>query len=133
MQARTRVPSVEDTIMTTSMLLPARSGQASRLQTMSSSDAKNGFAELIERVARSTKPVLITRNKRPAVVVLSVEEYEQLLGAAPDPLAPLRERFASIVADMQTRPAKQAVDALFAATPARLGKAAVKATGKPRR
>lgn len=119
--------------MSTSMLLPARSGQPTRLQTMSSSDAMNGFAELIERVPRSTKPVLITRNKRPAVVVLSVEEYQQLLDGAPNPLAPLRERFASIVAAMQTKPAKKAVNTLFAATPARLGKAALKAAGKLRR
>ncbi|WP_426699728.1 type II toxin-antitoxin system Phd/YefM family antitoxin [Rhodanobacter sp. Col0626] len=119
--------------MTTSMLLPTHSGHTTRLQTMPSSAAKNGFAELVETVARSSKPVLITRNKRPAVVVLSVDEYQRLLGAAPDPLAPLRDRFASIVTGMQTEPAKQAVDALFAATPAQLGKAATKAAGKPRR
>lgn len=104
-----------------------------RLKTVTSSEAKNGFAELIERVARSSEPVLITRNNRPAAVVLSVEEYRQLVDAAPDPLAPLRERFAAIVAGMQTGAGKQAVDALFAATPAQLGKAAAKAAGKRRR
>lgn len=110
-----------------------RSGQPSRLKTITSSEAKNGFAELIERVARSSEPVLITRNNRPAAVVLSVEEYRQLVDAAPDPLAPLRERFAAIVADMQTDAGKQAVDALFAATPSLLGKAAAKAADKRRR
>lgn len=103
------------------------------LKVVSSSDAKNGFAELIERVARSGEPVLITRNKRPAAVVLSVEEYRQLVDATPDPLSPLRERFATIVAGMQTSTGKQAVGRLFAATPAQLGKAAVKAAGKRQR
>lgn len=104
-----------------------------RLKTVTSSEAKNGFAELIERVARSSEPVLITRNNRPAAVVISVDEYRQLVDAAPDPLAPLRDRFAAIVAGMQGDAGKQAVDALFAATPAQLGKAAAKAAGKHHR
>ena len=109
------------------------SGPSPALKAVSSSDAKNGFAELIERVARSGEPVLITRNRRPAAVVLSVEAYRQLVDATPDPLSPLRERFAAIVAGMQTSTGKQAVDRLFAATPAQLGKAAVKAAGKRQR
>ena len=114
--------------------LPApRSGASAGLKTISSSDAKNGFAELIESVARSSGPVLITRNKRPAAVVLSVEAYRQLVDAPPDPLAPLRERYAAIVAGMQTRAGRQASDALFAATPAQLGKAAAKAAAGKRR
>lgn len=119
--------------MAMTTLLSNPSGQATRLETMPSSDAKNGFAALIESVARSSKPVLITRNKRPAAVLMSVEEYQRLLAAAPDPLAPLRDRFANIVAGMQSESAKHAVDALFGATPSELGKAAVKAASKPSR
>lgn len=117
----------------TTMLLSTDSGQTARIDTLPSSDAKNGFAELIESVARSGKPVLITRNKRPAAVMLSVEEYQRLLSATVDPLAPLRDRFEAIVASMQNEPAKRAVDTLFGATPAQLGRAAVKAAGKIRR
>jgi prevent-host-death family protein len=119
--------------MNAASLRSRQSVRSPALETISSSDAKNGFAELIERVARSGERILITRNKRPAAVVLSVEEYRQLVETAPDLLSPLRERFAAIVAGMQTSSGKQAVDTLFAASPAQLGKAAVKSAGKRRR
>lgn len=45
----------------------------------------------------------------------------------PDPLASLRKGFELLLAEMQTPEAKAGVDALFAATPAELGAAAVKA------
>ncbi len=58
-----------------------------RLPTMASSDAKNGFAALLERVLRKPEPVVITRNARPTAVMLSIEAYERLVEAVPDPLA----------------------------------------------
>ncbi len=41
-------------------------------------DAKNRFSELVRR-ARSEGPQLVTRHGREAVVILSAEEYEQLV------------------------------------------------------
>jgi antitoxin Phd len=41
--------------------------------------AKQHLSELVER-ARGEGPQLVTKHGRPAVVVLSVEEYQQLRG-----------------------------------------------------
>lgn len=102
------------------------------LPTMPSSEAKNGFAQLLEQVGRRTKPVVITRNARPAAVMLSVDEYERLVRAVPDPIASLSADFDRLVATMQTPAGQGSVDALFGATPSELGAAAAKAA-KPRR
>ncbi len=97
------------------------------LPTIASSDAKNRFAALLERVLRRAEPVVITRNARPTAVMLSVEAYERLIEAVPDPLAALEDDFDALVAKMQTASSTAAVEALFAATPTRLGSAAVRA------
>ncbi|MHB8386667.1 type II toxin-antitoxin system Phd/YefM family antitoxin [Metallibacterium sp.] len=102
-----------------------------RLPTMASSDAKNGFAALLERVLHKPEPVVITRNARPTAVMLSIEAYERLVEAVPDPLAKLTAEFDALVARMQTPAAKSAVDALFTATPEQLGEAAVRGAGRP--
>ena len=102
-----------------------------RLPTMASSDAKNGFAALLERVLRKPEPVVITRNARPTAVMLSVEAYERLVEAVPDPLARLTVEFDALVARMQTPAAQSAVDALFTTTPEQLGEAAVRGAERP--
>lgn len=102
------------------------------LPTMPSSEAKNGFAQLLDQVRRHTKPVVITRNARPAAVMLSVDEYERLVRAVPDPLASLSAEFDHLVAAMQTPAGQGSVDALFDSAPGELGAAAAK-TAKPRR
>jgi hypothetical protein len=96
-------------------------GAAGQAVSVPSSEAKKGFANLIERVVRTNKPV---------VVMLSVGAYERLVAAAPDPLAGLRREFDQLLATMQTPKAKAGAEALFAATPAQLGAAAVKAARK---
>ncbi|EQD39901.1 protein containing DUF172 [mine drainage metagenome] len=102
-----------------------------RLPTMASSDAKNGFAALLERVLHKPEPVVITRNARPTAVMMSIMAYERLVEAVPDPLAKLTAEFDALVARMQTPAAKSAVDALFTATPEQLGEAAVRGAGRP--
>lgn len=100
------------------------------MDTVASADAKNGFAQLLDRVTRNPAPIVITRNTRPTAVILSVTEFERLRAAAPDPLATLRSKFDAMLANMQTAEARAGVDALFAATPAELGASAVKAAKK---
>lgn len=51
-------------------------GAKAKKNTMSASDAKNNFGELLE-VARKT-PVRIERNGRPVAVVISAEEFERM-------------------------------------------------------
>ncbi len=89
----------------------------SKLPTITSSDAKNGFAALLERVQHRAETVVITRSARPAAVVIPVDEYARLLDAAPDPLKVLEAHFDDMVARMQTPAARAGVDALFAASP----------------
>ncbi len=50
------------------------------MKTMSARDAKNGFGLMID-TARA-EPVLIEKHGRGVVMVISVEEYERLNGAA---------------------------------------------------
>jgi len=98
------------------------------LPTIASSDAKNGFAALLERVQYHAETVVITRSAKPAAVMIPLDEYARLLEAAPDPLKALENHFDDMVARMQTPAAKAGVDELFAAAPKDLSVAAVRGT-----
>jgi len=50
------------------------------MKTMSAREAKNAFGLMID-TARA-EPVLIEKHRRGVVMVISVEEYERLLGGA---------------------------------------------------
>lgn len=50
------------------------------MHTWKLEDAKNRFSEVVRR-ALAHEPQRVTRHGRDAVVVLSAEEYERLLGA----------------------------------------------------
>src|SRR6185312_8416921 len=93
---------------------------------VSSTKAKTSFRELIQRAKRG--PVFVTIHKKREAVVMSVDEYEQLLANQRDPLADMAQHFDALVAKMQTPAHAAAVDALFSATPEELGEAAVRAT-----
>lgn len=93
--------------------------------SISSTEAKASIRELIQRAKRS--PVFVTIHKKREAVVMSVDEYEQLLANQRDPLADMAQHFDALVAKMQTSEHAVAVDALFNATPAELGEAAAKA------
>lgn len=95
------------------------------LPTIASSDAKNGFAALLERVQYRAETVVITRSAKPAAVMISLDEYTRLLEAVPGPLKALEAHFDDMVARMQTPAAKAGVDALFTASPKQLSVAAV--------
>ena len=50
------------------------------MRTVSAIDAKNRFGQLLAAAQR--EPVTVTKQGRPAAVVLSVEDYERMRGAA---------------------------------------------------
>jgi antitoxin Phd len=50
------------------------------MRTISSIEAKNRFGQLLDAAQRA--PVTVTKKGRPAAVVLSVEDYERMRGAA---------------------------------------------------
>ena len=45
------------------------------MQTISYTDARNGFAGLMEAATRDREPITITRNGEGTVVILAAEEY----------------------------------------------------------
>lgn len=47
------------------------------MRTINASEARQGFAEVIEKAQR--EPVLIQRQKRNVAVVMSMDEYERLV------------------------------------------------------
>ena len=51
-------------------------GAKAKKNTMSASDAKNNFGELLEEARKN--PIKIERNGRPVAVVVSHEDYERL-------------------------------------------------------
>lgn len=101
-----------------------RRGEATAAN-VSSTKAKTSFRELIQKAKRG--PVFVTVHKKREAVVMSMDEYEQLLANQRDPLADMAQHFDALVAKMQTSKHAAAVDALFKATPEELGKAAVQA------
>jgi prevent-host-death family protein len=50
------------------------------MRTISSIDAKNRFGQLLDAAQRA--PVTVTKNGRPTAVVMSIEDYERMRGAA---------------------------------------------------
>ncbi|MGH1482967.1 MAG: type II toxin-antitoxin system Phd/YefM family antitoxin [Geminicoccales bacterium] len=50
------------------------------MRTISAIDAKNRFGQLLDAAQR--EPVTVTKKGRPVAVMLSVEDYERIRGAA---------------------------------------------------
>lgn len=50
------------------------------MKTISAIDAKNRFGQLLDAARRM--PVTVTKNGRPAAVMLSIEDYERMRGEA---------------------------------------------------
>ena len=97
---------------------------ASPLSSVSATEAKNNFGAVLDRVLTQGR-VSITKHDQVRAVILSVPEYEALIGRRQDSLSSLSHEFDTLVEGMQSPRARAAGRALFAATPARLGRAAV--------
>ena len=61
-----------------------------RMNEMTAKDARNRFSQLLDTAQRT--PVRVTRNGRPVTIVLSVQHYERLRGAAWERLAATMDR-----------------------------------------
>lgn len=93
-----------------------------RTSTVTSAIAQNGLGELMGRVA-SGQRVFITRYGRPQVVMLSVEEYEELVGVEAVDLESLERGFDELVEQMRRPRQRTAVAALFEMSGQELGEA----------
>ena len=99
------------------------------VETVSATEAKNAFGRVLD-TALARGVVAITKRERVRAVVLSLEAYDALVNSASRMLGALDAEFETLVGEMGTARARAASDALFAAKPGALGRAAVKAARK---
>jgi hypothetical protein len=97
----------------------------SGLPSVDASTVKNQFREVAAQAKETA--VAISRYGRREWVLMRAEEFVRLEKSRRAPLDALAGQFDGLVATMQTAKSRKAVQALFGATPAALGKAAVKA------
>jgi len=88
--------------------------------------AKNEFGVVLEQALQGGA-VAITRHDAPKAVLISYEEFKALIKDRTPSLHELRAEYDVLLAGMQTPQARKGMDAAFNATPAQLGKAAIKA------
>ena len=90
---------------------------------------KNEFGTVFEQAIRGGA-VAITKHDTARAILISVEEFEALVGEHSRSLDALSGQFDGLLARMQTPAAKKGVAAAFNASPQALGRAAVKAARK---
>jgi antitoxin Phd len=106
-----------------------RRGERVAMPTFTATDAKNGFGRVLD-AAIEKGAVTITRHAAPKAVLLSVDEFDELVSAGRRTLDSLTVEFDGLLARMQTPGARKGMADAFDATPARLGKAAAAAAKK---
>lgn len=87
---------------------------------------KNEFGSALETAARGGA-VAITRHQTPKAVLISFQEFQALVKARSDSLNDLSAEFDGLLARMQSPKARKGAEDAFNASPAQLGRAAVKA------
>lgn len=102
-------------------------GETLEPSSVSASEAKSEFGRVLEMAIRG-RAVVITKHDSPKAVLISVENFNALSGAAETKLDTLSQEFDALLARMQTSKARRGMKAAFAASGRRLGKAAVAAT-----
>jgi prevent-host-death family protein len=90
---------------------------------------KNEFGAVFEQALRRGA-VAITKHDTARAILISVEEFEALVGERSSSLDALSGQFDGLLARMQTPAAKKGLAAAFNAAPKALGRAAVKAARK---
>ena len=101
------------------------------IPTVAATQVKNEFGTILEQATRGGA-VAITRHDTPKAVLVSYEEFQSLAQARSRTLDNLGAEFDDLLERMQSPKAKKGMDAAFNASPAKLGRAAVKAARKGR-
>ena len=101
------------------------------IPAVAATQAKNEFGAILDK-ATHTGAVAITRHDTPKAVLLSYEEFQSLVQARALILDNLGAQFDDFLDRMQNPKANKAMRAAFNASPAKLGRAAVKAARKGR-
>ena len=108
-----------------------RRGELIEIPTVPATRFKSEFGTMLENVA-ARGAVTITRHDAPKAVLLSYAEFESLVKLRSPALNDLSAQFAGLLRRMQTPRAKKGMVAAFNASPAELGRAAVKVAAKKR-
>jgi prevent-host-death family protein len=90
---------------------------------------KNEFGQILEQ-ATQTGAVAITRHETTKAVLLSLAEFESLVSARSRTLNALSNEFDELLAGMQTQKSRKGMKNAFNASPAQLGRAALKGARK---
>lgn len=106
-------------------------GELVDLPTVAASRFKNEFGAIFEQAALGGA-VAITKHDAPKAVLLSYAEFESLVKSRTPALDDLSAQFDGLLARMQSPRARKGMAAAFDASPARLGRAAVKAAARRR-
>jgi antitoxin Phd len=104
-------------------------GELVDIRSVPATRLKNEFGTIFEQAIRSGA-VAITKHDTARAILISVEEFEALVGERSRSLDALAGQFEGLLARMQTPAAKKGVAAAFNASPKALGRAAVKAARK---
>lgn len=107
-------------------------GELVDLEPIAASRLKNAPGAIVDQAA-SGRAVVITRHDRPRAVIVSFEDFQELLRGRESSLGELEARFDELLAGMQKPASKKAIAAAFAAAPAQLGRAAAAAQRKHRK
>jgi len=108
-----------------------RRGELVDLPAVAASRFKNEFGAIFEQAALGGA-VAITKHDAPKAVLLSYAEFESLVGSRTPALDDLSAQFEGLLARMQSAKARAGMAAAFDASPARLGRAALKAAAGKR-
>lgn len=101
-------------------------GELVDVPSVAATRLKNEFGTVLEQAVRGGA-VAITKHETPRAVLISYDEFQALVRARTHNLGELRAEYDTLLARMQTPKARKGMEAAFDATPAELGRAAVKA------
>jgi antitoxin Phd len=100
-------------------------GERVEPSSVTASEAKREFGRVLETAIRGA--VVITKHGAPRAVLISVERFSALSGAAETKLDALNHEFDALLDQMQTPKARRGMKTAFAASAKELGKTAVAA------
>ncbi len=104
-------------------------GELVDVPSVAATRLKNEFGAVLEQALRGGA-VAITRHDTPKAVLISYEEFQSLVSARSHNLNDLGAEYNVLLARMQTPKARKGMAAAFNASPAELGRAAVRAARK---
>ena len=115
--------------MSTALTFRNSLGELVDVPAVAATRLKNEFGAVLDQALRGGA-VAITRHDTPRAVLISYDEFRALVKARSHDLNDLAAEYDVLLAGMQSPKARKGMEAAFNATPAQLGRAAVRAARK---